>query len=151
MVGRKTLDLTMRVQLLPWQPFFKHSPTREQMDNLDNDYTFFINDKKVSYFQWMNSREDGYYQSFYENGQLRCEGDVINTKWNGTFKYFTESGKLKRFNTWVNGVLHGVEKEYKDDGSLQYELIYVNGTYRPELKGEENRLARLVIFGYDIL
>lgn len=121
------------------------------MDNaLDNTYTFSINGRRVEHEEWMHSREDGCYQSFYASGRLRCEGNAINSKWHKTFKYFTEDGDLKRFNNWDNGVLHGAEKNYNDDGSLGWEMVYVNGMPRAELKGEENRLIRLVIFGYDV-
>ena len=71
---------------------------------------------------------EGAYKTFYDNGQLRLEGEY---KWGdrvGEWKKYALDGSLMRVDTYKDGVMHGVQKFYSKTGELYSERNFANGS-----------------------
>ena len=63
---------------------------------------------------------------YYENGNLRYEGGLINGNFEGNGKYIYEDGEYY-IGQWKNGLKHGKGILYNKNGNIIYEGDYVNG------------------------
>ena len=87
--------------------FYKHSTHIITCSNGKEDKTFqvihyFRNGKvKSSHY---NRIFEGYgpYESFYENGNPKINGDYVGTKRNGVWKFYNEDGTLKKSKKYKN-------------------------------------------------
>ena len=83
--------------------------------------------KKFSNFEFT-----GIVQTYYENGQLKENGEIINGKKLGLWKEFFQDGQLYISSNWEENLRHGVTKVYfENSGNLQtierYEKGKLNG------------------------
>lgn len=71
--------------------------------------TYYRNGKIKSVETFVRGRVNGYCRMYYENGNLRSEGNIISsdsgTDFDGEWKYYRESGKLDDVRTYSSGVL----------------------------------------------
>lgn len=65
-------------------------------------------------------------KGFFENGQTKIEGKLINGKRTGLWKAHFENGFLQSEGEFINGVRTGIAKVYFPDGTLRYEGNYEN-------------------------
>ena len=67
------------------------------------------------------SSSDGLWKYYYENGQLKAEGNWSLGKRDGLWKLWYENGQLKLVSNWIyngNEYLHGFYKAYNMDGQV---------------------------------
>jgi len=77
-------------------------------------------------------RESGYYkkrpyEKFYENGQLKQRGNLINKEPDGLWEWFHKNGQLELRRTYNNGEIDGLWEGYYENGQLQLRGNYKNG------------------------
>ena len=51
----------------------------------------------------INGKRDGFWESYFENGQLSFKGNYVNGKEEGSFEHFKENGEFEKRETWKNG------------------------------------------------
>lgn len=66
-------------------------------------------------------------KEYYENGELRFEGAVIENKKEGTCKWYHGNGQLKELTVWHNDLPQGEILMYYSNGQKEVEAIAVNG------------------------
>lgn len=81
-----------------------------------------------------NYSESKDHQEYYENGQLKMEGNYENGKQDGLWNMWFESGKHQCEGNYKNGKQDGLWKFYHENGQLSQELCYkdqeINGYWR---------------------
>ena len=76
----------------------------------------------------------GIINEYYENRNLKFEGELINGKKNRKSKEYYESGTLKYEGGYLNGERSYFGKEYYENGSLKYDGAFENGKKHGEGK-----------------
>lgn len=61
---------------------------------------------------------NGLFKSYFDNGKLSCEGNMINGYCSGIFKYYFPNGNIKAIRIYKNGILDGEQKNYYENGNL---------------------------------
>ena len=105
-----------------------------------------------------NNLKQGRWYVFYQNGNVKQEGNYQDDKKNGYFKEFTESGDLISVNKYINDVLQeeaeeiaklDVQNEYYPDGKIKVRATYRNGLpegvrrdYTPEGEIEKSSIYK---------
>lgn len=87
-------------------------------------HTFFL----LSFFifnQLAFSQENGLYEQFYDNGQLKVFGQYQNKQKVGPWKEYFENGKLKREYSYTKGKKNKESKHYFESGGLKSETIEI--------------------------
>jgi len=69
--------------------------------------------------------QDGPFQDYYENGQLKLEGNFKNGKNDGLWKRYYENGQLHQEGYMKNGQYDGLWKHYHENGQLKYKCEYM--------------------------
>jgi len=94
--------------------------------------------------EWNKYFEDEFFKidkyigkEYYDNGELKFEGEYLNGERNGKGKEYYENGKLKFKGEYLNGKLNGKVKEYYYNGKLKFEGEYLNG--------ERNGMGKVII------
>ena len=86
--------------------------------------------------QDQNNLKQGKWYTFYENGNVKTEGNYIDGKKNGYFKDYTENGDLISVSKYINDILQeeaaeitklDVRNEYYPDGKIKVRATYRNG------------------------
>ena len=72
-------------------------------------------------FYWENPVEDGFYRSWYENGQKREECTYVNGMWHGIYQSWRNNGHKLEECTYVKGILNGHAKHWSMDGQRHSE------------------------------
>ena len=85
------------------------------------------NGEKMGVFIYKNGKLNGKAFTYYENGQLRSEGNWENEERHGYWKEYYESGQLRSEGNWKNEERHGYWKEYYESGQLKSERNYKDG------------------------
>ena len=70
---------------------------------------------------------NGIGKEYYDNGNLKFEGEYINEKKNGKGKYYYKNGKLSIEGEYKDGKLNGKVKKYDINGKITFEGEYKNG------------------------
>ena len=66
-------------------------------------------------------------KTFYKNGNLESQFDVVNGKINGVLKAYRQNGKLERESNMKDGIQDGLTKVFDSNGNVVAEGIYKNG------------------------
>ena len=66
-------------------------------------------------------------KTFYKNGNLESQFDVVNGKINGVLKAYHQNGKLERESNMKDGIQDGLTKVFDSNGNVVAEGIYKNG------------------------
>ena len=85
-------------------------------------------DKRNEIFdgEYMNGQIwKGKLKKFYENGNIKSEGEYSNGKLNGKYKEYYENGTLSIEAEYLLGNKNGKYKEYYEDGKLSLEIDYL--------------------------
>ena len=64
---------------------------------------------------------------YYENGQLKVEGNYKDNKQDGVFKNYFENGELQSDSFFIDGKLNKYFKQYYENGQLQLEINSIDG------------------------
>ncbi|MCB0402675.1 MAG: hypothetical protein KDD41_11365, partial [Flavobacteriales bacterium] len=71
-----------------------------------------------------NKTKHGHFTYYYENGQLKSEGDFVNNKHEGEWHYYYEHGQLKSKGSYRDGNYEGPWQYFFEDGQLKSEGSY---------------------------
>ena len=75
------------------------------------------------------SQEDGPYFSYYDNGQLKIEGQYLNSQPTGKWKYYYESGQLSSIYSYTEGKLDIEFVTYFEDGVIKSQTLKEGDEY----------------------
>jgi antitoxin component YwqK of YwqJK toxin-antitoxin module len=78
--------------------------------------------------------KDGFYKTWYANGQIECEGEYKQNKKTKTWSYWYENGQKKSEYAFINDSLNGLFTKWHTNGQKKIEGKYDNG----KLVGEWN-------------
>lgn len=78
---------------------------------------FYVSNKKKMI-------KNGFYKSYYKNGQMESEGNYTDGKQHGSWKYYYENSQLQSEGSFNNDIPTGIWKEYDEDGNLISENKY---------------------------
>jgi antitoxin component YwqK of YwqJK toxin-antitoxin module len=82
-----------------------------------------------------NGNRHGYWESYYENGELSYKGNYVNGNRHGYWEYYWYNGNLWYKGHYVHGEEHGYFEEYHYNGELLYKGFYDTGNrveYNPD-------------------
>jgi hypothetical protein len=77
----------------------------------------------------------GYWERYYDNGQLMYKGNYVNGKQHGYWEKYFDNGQLCYKGNYVNGEEHGYWEEYYSNGNKFYVGYYDMGKevdYNPD-------------------
>jgi len=66
-------------------------------------------------------------KTYYTNGQLRSETQILNRKFHSIRKEWNEDGSLKSEVQYENGIKNGFDRRFFYNGIIDHETPYVNG------------------------
>ena len=116
-----------------------------------NQYTY--NGKKTGYWEYywnngqlnckgnyINGEKDGIWVYYHENGQLWIKGNYNNGIQNGMWGYYYyTNGQLREIGNFINGKLEGIWESYLWNGQLEKKELYKNGKLVKELPLTESK------------
>ena len=120
------------------------------------NYAFAIPDKdgkilSVKYYntdgqyyvgQWKNDSGNGRGILFYQNGNIKYEGDFVNGNFEGNGKLYGQSG-VYYIGQFKNSEMHGKGIIYSKDGEVKYDGEFINNIPKEKI-GKENSLIFLM-------
>ena len=74
-----------------------------------------------------SGKEQGFWQYFHLNDELKAEGRLIDGKKDGQWKYYTPDGQLESIENYSKGVLNGEYFSYHPTGKPNVVGAFVNG------------------------
>lgn len=123
-----------------------------------------------------NGQPEGYWKSFYPNGQIKTEGNRENYLLDSTWSFYSEEGKkvveinykegkkngqrktfenekLNRLDNYIDDKIEGFSEQYFESGALKKEIPYKKD--KKEGQGfefnEEGRIISLLTYKADVL
>lgn len=113
-----------------WIYFYENGKIKSighyKKNNKEGTWKYFYEDGAFK-AEAVYENDKGLYQEYYQTGELKSEGNIIDGKSNGLWKYYYKSGKLKAEGYEKNGVKEGLWKYYHESGTVSSEGIYMNG------------------------
>jgi len=102
-------------------------------DNIKEAYTlrqfYHYNLQKWNEINFNKSgKSNGFYQEYYENGNLKKEYNIFDDEINGLYQEYYKSGKLKIKSNYIDGKKNGLHQQYYESGQLEIECNYINNT-----------------------
>ena len=73
-----------------------------------------------------DGKQDGYWESYWDNGELASKGSYVDGKKEGYWEYYAD-GKLTAKGSYINGKEEGIWEYYYDNGKLFGKGSYING------------------------
>ena len=70
---------------------------------------------------------DGWYEQYYENGQLQAKGTIVDGERDGIWEEYYENGQLRTKGTHTSDELDGPYEQYYENGQLQAKGTYWGG------------------------
>ena len=89
-------------------------------------------------FKSFFSKKDGLIQKWYENGQLKYEGNFKDGKKDGLVQEWFENGQLQYRMNYKNGEYHGKLEKWYENGQVLYKQIWKNGQFIEGTHYKEN-------------
>ena len=86
---------------------------------------FFLT-KRVAELYGLRSINDGFFQSWYENGKKYCECTYVDNEYDGLFTVWHANGNKKEEITYTKGVKNGLHTKWYDNGNKELEVTYEN-------------------------
>ena len=97
-------------------------------NEIDIDKHRFANETETDSGKIYERPENGTFEVYYENGQLRYQWDYKDgERADGESKGWWPDGSLKQIRTFKNGKLHGRTIEWFSDGTKKVESSWKNG------------------------
>lgn len=95
-------------------------------------------DKNVKENYWCNYRtntKQGFYQTWYQNGNPQCQYNFVDGKKNGICTEYYPNGQIAERGSWIpgsitgntHGMRHGTFKGWDEQGQLLYDFSYDHG------------------------
>jgi len=78
-------------------------------------------------WNYLNGREHGVQEGWYENGQQMYKGDYVNGQKHGVQEDWYDNGRQEYKWNYVNGQFHGVQERWYGNGRQEYKWNYLNG------------------------
>jgi antitoxin component YwqK of YwqJK toxin-antitoxin module/GH24 family phage-related lysozyme (muramidase) len=75
---------------------------------------------------YVNGRKDGYWEIFYDNGELDSKGKYVNGEIEGYWDDYWDNGQLHFKGNHIEGKRDGYWEIYNKNGVLEYKGNYVN-------------------------
>ncbi len=83
--------------------------------------------KQIDYYQTKDGKQVKVEEkTFYEDGKLKMEGEILNDKRDGEWKAYFDNGKLQSEGFFKEDKRTGISKVYYENGKLRYEGAYAN-------------------------
>ncbi len=92
---------------------------------------YYPNGNASELIEWENDSENGKWEQFYENGDMRLKCSYLEGKRNGYFQSFYPGGILSIEGEYQNGVMNGKWTYYKENGDKDYCIEYSMGKMLP--------------------
>jgi hypothetical protein len=89
-------------------------------------YNFFLNPFDIGHCDG-NGDPDRYEKIYFDNGQLKIEGQLEDCTWNGLIKTYYETGELKSEELRESGRNHGKSTFYYPNGKIYKNEKYSDG------------------------
>ena len=139
-IFKKTDNYTGENQLAPYDEFTRKDFNRinelnrinerelsYNNNSTENNKGAFSENKTLGKFSDAGSLKDGLWQEYYENGQLRNEGNYIGGKKVGLWKEYHDNGSLANMVNFKEGKKEGLLKNYYSDGQIKGKINYIEG------------------------
>lgn len=97
------------------------------------------------------SQENGLYEQFYDNQQLKVSGQYQNKQKVGQWKEYFENGKLKNEYSYTKGEKNKANKSYYESGQLKSETIEIADSkteYKEYFESGQLYYQRILPSGY---
>jgi antitoxin component YwqK of YwqJK toxin-antitoxin module len=76
---------------------------------------------------YINGKQDGDWEYYFQNGQLRSKGSFKDGITTGIWEDYYSNGQLSRKGSYENGKEEGIWEDYYKNGKLNYRGSYENG------------------------
>ena len=105
--------------------------------------------KIAEQYEQVNSKKNGSYKSYYNDGTLKSEGPFLNGLYNGVWTYYYSNGNVQAKGSFISGDgtdvsetsglplngRDGLWKIYHDNGKLSQESYFLKGKRNGSFKG----------------
>ena len=75
----------------------------------------------------INGKRDGFWESYYENGQLNWKGSYKDDWLDGPWEYYYDNGQLSYKGNYIGGKEDGIFEHYKENGKFHKKEKWRNG------------------------
>ena len=75
----------------------------------------------------INGKRDGFWESYYENGQLNWKGNYKDDCLDGPWEYYYDNGQLSYKGNYIGGKEDGIFEHYKENGKFHKKEKWKNG------------------------
>ena len=75
----------------------------------------------------INGKRDGFWESYFENGQLNWKGSYKNDNLDGPWEYYHKNGQLSFKGNYVDGKEEGSFEHFKENGKFEKRETWKNG------------------------
>ena len=75
----------------------------------------------------INGKRDGFWESYFENGQLNWKGNYKNDNLDGPWEYYHKNGQLSFKGNYVDGKEEGSFEHFKENGKFEKRETWKNG------------------------
>ena len=75
----------------------------------------------------IDGKRDGFWESYYANGQLNWKGNYINDQLDGPWEYYHENGQLSFKGNYIEGKEQGIFEHFKENGKFEKRETWRNG------------------------
>ena len=75
----------------------------------------------------INGKRDGFWESYYENGQLNWKGSYKDDCLDGPWEYYYDNGQLSYKGNYIGGKEDGIFEHYKENGKFHKKEKWRNG------------------------
>jgi len=82
--------------------------------------------------EYLNSKQEGVWKFYFENQKVEIEGKYKNGKKEGAWYWYYPNGELLQEENWKNGKLDGHFFEYNEKGEITVNGEYLEGTEEGE-------------------
>lgn len=104
----------------------------------------------INIFSQNEKIPNGSFKEYYENNQLKIEGNYLRNVRTGLWKFWYSNGKLKSSIEYKRGYMNGYFKLYWPDGKLKREEIHKHGRFIKGICFNENG-DTIKFFNYEVL
>jgi Family of unknown function (DUF5758)/MORN repeat variant len=107
----------------------------EPVDGFDGDLNvvcasgihYFLREERAYY--WKYVPENGLYETWYENGQMRRRCTYKNGEKDGLYERWYMNGQMRMRCTYKNGKKDGVCEEWNENGQIRSRCTYKDGKF----------------------
>ncbi len=75
----------------------------------------------------INGKRDGFWESYYESGQLNWKGSYKDDCLDGPWEYYYDNGQLSYKGNYIGGKEDGIFEHYKENGKFHKKEKWRNG------------------------